>query len=438
MSHADPTQPPVLPEPSAADWPQWPIGAPQAALDTADRRWPRRAIVLFLLAVWLFLAVTVWQLPADDPWRIGDWLINWRGGFVRRGLIGELLLALALGTGLSLPALAKGVALATVSAFLLGLWALIRPLPVNRLTALLLLSPALLLFYVHNPAGAFRKDWLLLALLAGHCVWLARQDARPGRRYRVGLSLVLAALVLCHEALYAYLPWFVIALQLHGERARPAVPADIRAYIRADSRAAIWTDFLILLPATVAIIVVVLAFRGSAEAAAAICTSLGDAAPRDCIDPALPGAVRYIGADLARGQALVDAYTPWPTLATYAGLALLASWPLLLAWRDSSIGQRLHRHRSPAAFAALALLLLQLPLLAVMADYGRMIHLLTGGATLVTLLAMRLQGAALRVRPLRWPRLMLALSILFVFGWKLSHCRAVPEKAFWLLGLAAA
>ena len=32
-----------------------------------------------------------WQTMAvRDPWVIGDWLINYAGGFVRRGLMGEL------------------------------------------------------------------------------------------------------------------------------------------------------------------------------------------------------------------------------------------------------------------------------------------------------------------------------------------------------------
>ena len=31
----------------------------------------------------------------DDGWTIGDWLINYHAGFVRRGGMGEILLALA-------------------------------------------------------------------------------------------------------------------------------------------------------------------------------------------------------------------------------------------------------------------------------------------------------------------------------------------------------
>ena len=38
----------------------------------------------------------------NDSWTIGEWLINYQGGFVRRGFIGEIIYILASSSNLSL------------------------------------------------------------------------------------------------------------------------------------------------------------------------------------------------------------------------------------------------------------------------------------------------------------------------------------------------
>jgi hypothetical protein len=52
-------------------------------------------MVIFFGYVFAFLILQATKLVTAHPldqWLIGDWLINYQGGFTRRGLIGEICL----------------------------------------------------------------------------------------------------------------------------------------------------------------------------------------------------------------------------------------------------------------------------------------------------------------------------------------------------------
>lgn len=52
-----------------------------------------KAVTALLFAVICFVALHSFIYPFDYVrYEVSDWLINYQGGFVRRGLIGELLL----------------------------------------------------------------------------------------------------------------------------------------------------------------------------------------------------------------------------------------------------------------------------------------------------------------------------------------------------------
>ncbi|MGC8529497.1 MAG: hypothetical protein ACP5OP_04775, partial [Leptospirillia bacterium] len=52
----------------------------------------KKFLVPYFLIILVFIAVGAWnQIGFHEGFNIGDWLINYQGGFVRRGLIGEIL-----------------------------------------------------------------------------------------------------------------------------------------------------------------------------------------------------------------------------------------------------------------------------------------------------------------------------------------------------------
>ena len=188
-----------------------------------DRRFP-----LFLVACVYALALVASALQTfdvfqrgGDAYRVGDWLINYAGGFVRRGLFGHVLLA----EGKLFP----GTLLPLVLIIQLGLYAnllwlgfglLKAHLPRRSTMLLLALSPATFLFESLN-AQSFRKELLALVLLAGYCraIQLSEQGSdRRVKRWLWSLSVAIPLLVLCHETSLLLIPYVFLATISFGWR----------------------------------------------------------------------------------------------------------------------------------------------------------------------------------------------------------------------------
>ncbi|HTB33708.1 MAG TPA: hypothetical protein VK842_02485, partial [bacterium] len=169
-----------------------------------------------LAATALLLAALAWTLLLSagqsraglHDYSVGDWLINDGGGWVRRGLAGSLIVRCAEWTGARPEAL---VALAKIFFFLplylLGAFLLLRPRPAPFLLALALLSPAVLLFPLENPAGTGRKEIAALLWAALAAVRAARSRPAPGK---LGLCLVLLLLTALHDGLFFFIPSFLL------------------------------------------------------------------------------------------------------------------------------------------------------------------------------------------------------------------------------------
>ena len=155
----------------------------------------RRAVDLVLVGTFVSLfAVTirgVWTaISMGDPYILGDWQINYVGGFVRRGLLGELpryglewfgvdtrttvfavqFLVYGAFFGFSLPLVAAAIARYPVFAFAAA-------------------SPLAFSFGAASPSAAGRKEIVFLATLSA-LAWRLNRRSKETRATLCGLSLV--------------------------------------------------------------------------------------------------------------------------------------------------------------------------------------------------------------------------------------------------------
>ena len=175
----------------------------------------RRAIIwaafLFLLLV---MAQTVrgafWAAEIRHGWVIGDWLVNYQGGFVRRGLIGEGIFRLAALLAVNPDRVVISLQSLSYGTFIWFSFLLLRRQKEIWRYVLLIISPAIFLFQIYVPSGGYRKEILFLALLA-FTVWAAKSlsTARFERLF-FGLLLLFPALVLSHETMAIWLPLLLI------------------------------------------------------------------------------------------------------------------------------------------------------------------------------------------------------------------------------------
>ena len=279
----------------------------------------------WLLAAAAGLLVLGWRLTAvGRNWPLGDWLINYEGGFVRRGLAGEALLMVGHEVHVDPVRLAALVCLLCYGVVLAGCWRWLRHPSQPWWVAFAILSPAMFTFPLLSTRAGFHKEVLLYAAVT-LLLLVFRQGHRPGAwRVAAGLSAASVFLVLSHEPVVFYLPYLFVVPML--------ATLDVRYCVRA-----------LLLPVLLTLVSfsLVLQHIGSAATVAAICASVHANTADPCADPIGFLTMTRVG-QLAMVRENVTEFHYWRTYPVLFGLSLvpvvLGGWAL---WRRPVLRGRL-------------------------------------------------------------------------------------------------
>lgn len=190
-------------------------------------------------------------------WILGDWLINYEGGFVRRGLTGQVALLLARPFHTTPVLFVVLLYLSLYAVFFLTFRSLASRIAINLWMLALIVSPATLSFQVLHRGSGFRKEILFIAALSIFVVLLTR--GRMSLLVTAAcLSGILALITLSHEGLVFYSPYFAGAFAISG-------------------RSALQTAKACLVPLLCGAVVfaVCVGHLGDTETATRICSSLG-------------------------------------------------------------------------------------------------------------------------------------------------------------------
>jgi hypothetical protein len=322
----------------------------------------------FGVVAWLLLALLVHaagtQLAAafswgHESWQMSDWLINYEGGFVRRGLPGSVIGFLSETGGIQANHLVIGISAACY--LLLGAWLLRRGSA--RFPAALILSCIVLGFPAYQDC-IVRKDCLGLLLFLG-C--LRVDSSRLPRPVALGfINLLAAAAILSHEA-FAFYALPALVVYMRGEGAGLSLTGHARRTLS-------------LAPA-VAVFLLVVWNHGTPETARAVNASwvpLWRTIDPAVANPEIPAAaIDALGWSSAQGLAMtagllnVGIYQP-------AAWAMVFAVSFLLMVLFSRTGER---HRTAALLAMQWIFISPLFLLGV--DYGRWLFLWAAGSMML-------------------------------------------------------
>jgi hypothetical protein len=155
-----------------------------------------------------------------DAYCVGEWLINYGGGFVRRGLGGTAILGVSQAFGLRPRLVLFGVLVACYALTFFALAVvLLRARTVSILELLLVLSPFAALYPVlHHEAGQ-RKEVLMLAMAS--VAYLTDAGALRSAAKYVLWSAGFAALVAINDGALFFLPVLVFYLRVLTPPAQP-------------------------------------------------------------------------------------------------------------------------------------------------------------------------------------------------------------------------
>jgi len=228
------------------------------------------ATTLGIIVVFTLLAAMIigdlWKAQSHaEPYWIADWQINYAAGFVRRGLIGEVVRLLHSQLGVNSRTTIVVLQSLSFVVFFSASAVLLPPILVRHPTfAFAVFSPIALPFKALDlhPGSTGAKESVFLAFLALQAALSARAglDLGANDRRLAGLGLIWVAMILVHEGFLFFLP-FSMAVLLVTTR-QPIAPTKLA---------------LTALPAILAFFISA-AYHGDATYTAAICASLGDAA----------------------------------------------------------------------------------------------------------------------------------------------------------------
>lgn len=274
-------------------------------------------------------------------WAAGEWLINYQGGFVRRGLPGQIILSLPFSANFRIAILVAFLIILVTVVEVILLYIIIKS-NLNFRTLLLILNPAGLLFIFWDPYVFIRKEWLGYFLII-----LLLLNVYKFKKFSLNILVIVFYIlsVLSSEVNAAFAPliYFLLNQNVNSRMSRPILRID-KIFI-----------FVFVLTSSF-----VIYFHGTSSTSSKICGSL--------VNEGFDRELNCNGAIATLGYTLVEALShfksDFPDYFLYLILGFLAFIPIRITeW---------YKHSRKVA---LNVFLGSAPLFLIAWDYGRWISL---------------------------------------------------------------
>jgi hypothetical protein len=281
-------------------------------------------------------------IAGGSAWKTGDWLINYEGGWVRRGFIGQVLFELSR---FGAPLLWSTFILQCTTFVALTFYVLKLFFWTNKNSTWLifLLSPAFIfLFPFYDTEAGFRKEILVYLSFCLLATGLLKDGNR--QKYLIGSVLIYAVAAISHELSAFCVVFFLYLLKQHSKENRLI---SIRYGIAYIVLALFGLGFASLNP-------------GNADVQSKVCKSLIDSHLKGHI---CYGGIAWLQFNSSYGFSKVSE-TAWSAVSFYLPRLMLALAPFMLTGF-------LRKNRLIFAVGFIVFL----PLFFVAIDWGRWIHL---------------------------------------------------------------
>lgn len=370
---------------------------------------PLRKFLVFFLSLGLFILLIVSfdksTIPKCYQLYTSDWLINYSGGFVRRGLLGSFILKISQLTSLK-PALVVAIfkILSYCAIYLTAIYLIIKAKYFKNVHIFLFLYQTTYIFPLLDFRGGGRKEILLLALFSLYAI-LNKQNL--SRALMFSLSALLLTLTFAHDALFWFYPLVLLCLQI------------IFPNVNLNTK----TCFLILLPSIFSTVFIINFGTKMSPESLDLMTKAID--PENYKLWAWP--ISYVTWDFT-----TQVTNFLKNVDNYSVINLL--FTLILAYIPFNIAERIDGQNiyinNKFPFKLLACLLFQSPLI-LAKDWGRWIYVDSTIMSLTYFIALnkfnksQIQYSAKQVSiSIKKNFLAILILLFFLFSWRMKHCCA--------------
>lgn len=163
--------------------------------------------------VFIFISTVVsgfYYYITNHNYCVGDWLINYQSGFIRRGFIGEIFYQFSYFTTIDIGILVFLFQITLYYILFYLIYLLVTKQESLRPYIFVLFSPFLISFHIHDLGGGFRKEILYFVVLAVTVYLSFNQDIEKFKKSFLYIILVYPLLVLSHELLIVFFPYLLI------------------------------------------------------------------------------------------------------------------------------------------------------------------------------------------------------------------------------------
>jgi len=167
----------------------------------------RTPLLILILIVFIFQIIKFYSYYIEQSsWQYADWLINYQGGFVRRGLIGEIFFIFYKILFINLDILIFTFVIFLYAVFSYFLVKSIKYIENSKINILIFLSPGLFIYPIMNSEIIGRKDILLLAIISSF-VYL---DKKINQKFHFPILIfAIVLLSLSHSGFLFYSPYLI-------------------------------------------------------------------------------------------------------------------------------------------------------------------------------------------------------------------------------------
>jgi len=290
--------------------------------------------------------------------------------------------------------------------------------PIN---AALVFSPAFVLFPVYDFIGGFRKEIILIALMALLASRLADDNYRTPKYLPAFIGIACVFVAFSHEMLAAFMPYVICIFLIRNKK----LNADVIKIV------------LFIVPSILIAFLIMVYAKGNITVVADICTSLGQYAPKDCLQPKIvSGAITSLGQTVVESHAWNVASTPPSVLWSYVISALFGFAPVILVFFSAQFMEMMKdkSFRFGIICCALFMFIASLVLLWVFSDLGRFIYI---HVSCLSILALMMSREEISLGILSGRKQILAWMICFVFiiSWRLIYYHSTTSESLLLYNL---
>ena len=344
--------------------------------------------------------------------QFAPWFSNYQGGFVRRGLPGELLYQIHDFFNLHLGWIVFIFVILLYFSFYFLFFKSIKNLKLNVVFIFALLSPLAFYYPVLNSKATGHKEIIFLLFLSFFC-YLLPKITKLQAIYLV--SLMILFIGFSHDGLVVFSTYLIIPLIL---------------FFKFKNYKQLIINFLPVFLVILVLTVAIYFFRGSEQHVIDICESIKIYVHNECQNIGQISALKFsIGDPLVQKSRLVyGGYSVYPSYFLIYGVGfILGFFPLMILYNRSNLTKLFFNKKIHPLYILIVPWLLTFPIYYIAADWGRYLYISYLSSLILIIFFIqnnifKIDQIKFTIKNLISKIILVSLLIIYSFGWTVPVC----------------